>query len=408
MKERESAATVRAVVVEGFFTRLGFGMVTFALPLYALSLGMSLAEVGLLAGARALIEPLVKPLAGRFVDRFGVRRGYLGSVSIRLVGSLLLFTATTPAALLGVRFLQGAASAARDPASISLIARQSKLRLGRAFSATIGARDLGNVLSGALAGGILAVTGGSFRTLWAVVVVLAVVPLLAIHRWVPDEEVAPVAKVPTDGPAEPADQPASPPGVSRRLRLIGGLGLFAGLTAHMTHGLFQIYATEVGGLAPGQVGLIYSASVVTLLVTGPAFGWAADRFGTGPLIPVRGLANAVSSGLYVVAPSFAGILAARFVDDTGKAAFRPTWGTLMASVVRSPGARRGRAVANIDTLLSIGEALGPMLAGLLWSWQGAAAMFAVRALLGVATELFIGRRLRSLPADEEPVPSVAP
>ncbi|HEV8114933.1 MAG TPA: MFS transporter, partial [Acidimicrobiales bacterium] len=182
-----------------------------------------------------------------------------------------------------------------------------------------------------------------------------------------------------------------------RIRLIGALGLFAGLTAHMTHGLFQVYATEVGGLSPGQVGLIYSISVVTLLATGPAFGWAADRFGTGPLLPVRGIANALSSGLYLVFPSFAGILAARFVDDTGKAAFRPTWGTLMASVVRSPGANRGRAVANVDALLSVGEALGPVLAGFLWNWQGVAALFIVRAVLGVATELFIGRRLRNVP-----------
>jgi MFS family permease len=412
--------TVRAVVVEGFFTRLGFGMVTFALPLYGLSIGMNVAEVGLLAGARALVEPVVKPLAGRFVDRYGIRRGYLGAVSIRLVGSILLFTATTPAALLGVRFLQGAASAARDPASISLIARQSKLRLGRAFSATIGARDLGNVLAGVLAGGILAVTGGSFKVLWAVVVALAVVPVLTVHRWVARDDVAaPDDVVASDDemapPAEPGSEPdpeathppaavidpaQAPARAVNRLRLIGALGLFSGLTAHMTHGLFQVYATEVGGLAPGQVGLIYSASVVTLLVTGPAFGWAADRFGTGPLIPIRGLANALSSALYLVAPSFAGILAARFVDDTGKAAFRPTWGTLMASVVRSPGPRRGRAVSNVDALLSVGEALGPVLAGFLWNWQGVAAMFAVRALLGVATELFIGRRLRSLPADD--------
>jgi len=405
--------TVRAVVVEGFFTRLGFGMVTFALPLYGLSIGMNVAEVGILAGARAVVEPVVKPLAGRFVDRYGIRRGYLGAVSIRLIGSLLLFSATTPAALFGVRFLQGAASAARDPASISLIARQSKLRLGRAFSATIGARDLGNVLAGVLAGGILAATGGSFQVLWAVVVALAVVPVVTVHRWVARDDVRP----PAGGPVvvsvaepdlaslaapegAPAPQEPPTPGAERhRLRLIGGLGLFAGLTAHMTHGLFQVYATEVGGLAPGQVGLIYSLSVVTLLATGPAFGWAADRFGTGPLIPVRGLANVLSSTLYLVAPSFAGILAARFVDDTGKAAFRPTWGTLMASVVRSPGPRRGRKVANVDALLSVGEALGPVLAGFLWNWRGVAAMFAVRALLGVATELFIGRRLRRLPEE---------
>ena len=106
------------------------------------------------------------------------------------------------------------------------------------------------------------------------------------------------------------------------------------------------------------------------------------------------------SVLYLVAPPFAAIMAARFVDDTGKAALRHTWGTLMASVARSPGAGRGRVLSNVDALLSVGEALGPVLAGFLWDWQGVVVMFAVRALLGVATELFIGRRLRSLPVDD--------
>ena len=44
------ARLVQAVVAEGFVNRLGFGIVTFALPLYALELGMSITEIGLLIG----------------------------------------------------------------------------------------------------------------------------------------------------------------------------------------------------------------------------------------------------------------------------------------------------------------------------------------------------------------------
>ncbi|MCP9969050.1 MFS transporter [Actinomadura madurae] len=117
------AHALRAVVVEGFTTRLAFGVVIFAMPLYARQLGMSLAEIGVLVAMKPLVELIVKPFMGWTVDRWGARRGYLTAVTVRLVASMLLFTAATPASLYLVRLVQGAASAARDPASISVVAR---------------------------------------------------------------------------------------------------------------------------------------------------------------------------------------------------------------------------------------------------------------------------------------------
>jgi hypothetical protein len=46
--------TLVAVAAEGFLTRLGFSMIGFALPLYALSLGMGVAEIGLLYALRTV------------------------------------------------------------------------------------------------------------------------------------------------------------------------------------------------------------------------------------------------------------------------------------------------------------------------------------------------------------------
>ncbi|MGH3863653.1 MFS transporter, partial [Actinokineospora sp.] len=117
-----SCGLIAAVTAESFTTRLGFGIVTFALPLYALELGMSLTQIGLLIGMKALVEPAVKPFMGAVVDRCGVRTGYLTAVAVRLVASVLLLVATTPLSLFAVRAAQGAASAARDPAAISALA----------------------------------------------------------------------------------------------------------------------------------------------------------------------------------------------------------------------------------------------------------------------------------------------
>lgn len=406
---------VRAVVVEGFLTRLGFGMVTFALPLYALELGMSLAEIGLLVAAKAMIEPAVKPFVGQAVDRWGARRGYLVAVLARLVASVLLFTATTPLALYGVRLAQGAASAATAPPAISVIASSTKRKVGKAFSLSYSAKDLGAVTAGAVGGALLAATG-DFRLLWALVTVLAALAALVVWLWVPPGLDAGAPKppaasatggtAPPDGiagdPTPPTTEPevsapaAEPPRLlrDRRLRLLCAFGLCAGLTAHLTHGLFPVIASEVAGMGPGQIGALYSASIVVLLVAGPVAGWIADRFGAMSLAGVRGIANTASSLTYLVAPTAAGITAGRMLDEAGKAAFRPTWGVLLADASRAAGYRSGRVTAGLDAMLSVGQALGPLVAALLWDFWGLTVFLLVRAALGIATELVITRRLR--------------
>ncbi|MCU1500123.1 MAG: transporter, partial [Acidimicrobiales bacterium] len=388
---------VRAVVLEGFLTRLGFGIVSFALPLQALQLGLSLAEVGFLAGAKAMVEPLVKPIVGVAVDRFGVRRCYLASVIVRAVAAVFLFFASSLAGLVAVRLLQGAAAAARDPASITALTRQAKKRLGRTFSLTVGAKDLGDVSAGVVGGGILATTGNDFGVLWAVVLVISVLPIFVIWRGVHDFEDPAGSSLPVPETAAVPEKPgrilADPD-----LRLIAGLGLMTGFTAHMMHSLFQVYAKEVAGLGEGQIGLIYSASVVGLLIVGPLAGYVGDRYGTGLLAGARGLTNALSSVIFVAFPSFPGVLAGRLVDDSGKAAFRPTWGSLVAGAASRSDGRRGRTAAGLDTALSVGEAAGPLVAGLIWDVRGFVTVFVVRAILGVATELTLGRRLRNRPA----------
>ena len=387
--ERRESRLVTAVVTEGFVNRLGFGIVTFALPLYALQLGMGIAEIGLLVATKALLQPAIKPLVGIAVDRWGARRGYLAAVWFRFFASIALLFAATPAALFGVRLLQGLASAAQDPVSISVLAKGRSERAGRRFSAVYAARDVGKVAAGAVGGFLLALTG-SFTALWWLVVALAAVPLAIVWFFVHELPDRPGGADPEDVPEEYQRILRSP-----RLRAIAMLGLFGGLTATMTHALFQVYAAEVAGLSAAQIGVVYSISVAALLVVGPLAGWVGDRHGHGVLASARGTANAVSSIVLIVFPSFGGMLAGRLVDEGGKAAFRPTWGSLLAHSSRRAGRRGGRTAAGLDAWLSVGEALGPLVAGLIWDLAGAVWFLVVRAVLGVGVELVLGRRLRA-------------
>jgi MFS family permease len=75
-----------AIVAEGFLSRLSFGIVSFALPLYAVrELGLSLAVVGVLVSLNLVVALLLKPAMGALADRFGLKRSFTASIALRAV-----------------------------------------------------------------------------------------------------------------------------------------------------------------------------------------------------------------------------------------------------------------------------------------------------------------------------------
>ena len=93
LRARNPRAAMTTVIGEGFLGRLTFGMVSFALPLYALHLGLSLGEIGILVSIRTVIALGLKPVAGWASDRVGVRTVYLAGTFARVLAAAALFFA---------------------------------------------------------------------------------------------------------------------------------------------------------------------------------------------------------------------------------------------------------------------------------------------------------------------------
>jgi len=158
-------------------------------------------------------------------------------------------------------------------------------------------------------------------------------------------------------------------------------------SAEMMRGLFPVIATQYAHLTEGEAGLAASASSVAILVAGPLFGWLSDNVSRKLALGARSFANTFSSLMYIFFPTFGGFLVARMLDDTGKAAFRPTWGAILAEVSDADPARRASTMSFIDTASTVGEGLGPLVAGLLITGFGVPVMLGVRAALAVVTEI---------------------
>src|SRR5919204_6679987 len=111
-----------AVLAEGFLSRLSFGIIGFALPLYAYHLGMNLGAIGALVSLNVVAEMALKPLAAPLADRFGAKHGLSAAVGVRSIVALSLTLAVAPWQLFAIRALHGASESLRDPSVNTLIA----------------------------------------------------------------------------------------------------------------------------------------------------------------------------------------------------------------------------------------------------------------------------------------------
>lgn len=379
-----------AIVVEGLISRLGFGIIAFTLPLYAVYLGLSVAETGVLISLNLAASMVLKPVLGRVVDRLGFKPSLVIALLLRSLVSLLFAFSWLPWQLFAIRGAHGASRSLRDPAAYALIAEHSTRRsLASSFAWYASAKGVSGQLGHALAGLLLAATAQAYSLVFGIAAMLTLVAVFVVWRYVPAGRGRSPNPVETPPPiARGRDRRPVAARVRVRYLPIMGFGFLMNGTAKMIGGLFPLLAIKYAGLTEAQTSLIYILAAGVMLVCGPAFGWLSDRVSRRLVLLVRGAANGVSSVIFLVAPSLVGIASGRLVDEIGKAAFKPAWGALMAE--HSEQDRRNRA--HTMAMLSIGEdaggIAGPILAGLLWSAWGVAAMLGVRIALAVLSEIY--------------------
>jgi MFS family permease len=386
--KRRTHLSLLAITAEGLLSRLSFGVIGFALPLYARHLGLSFTQIGILVSLNSAVALLFKPLLGWAGDRFGLKRTFLTSIALRSLVSFLLVLATGPLALFVIRGLYGVSMALRDPSANGLIAGHGgKKSVASAFAWYQTGRQIAGSVSKALAGVFLAATASNYLLVFFLAFVLSVLPIIIVALFVmePQAESSPATE------PEPPSPGQSAPAVARRKTSVlpfVGFGFLVAGTAEMLSGLFPVIATEYAHLSKAQAGIIYTVSTLAAICSGPVFGWLADKVSGKLVFLVRSMANILSSALYLIMPTYAGIALARTADDVGKAAFRPAWGALMARISATDKNHRARTMSWLSMGEDAGGVAAPVLAGLLWNLWGIGALMAARIALAIVTEIY--------------------
>lgn len=384
-----------AVIAEGFLSRLSFGLISFALPLYARHLGLSLTETGFLFSLNLIAEQTMKPAMGWAADRFGLKRSFTTAIGLRSLVALLLAFTGAPWQLYAIRILHGVSESLRDPSVNSLIAVNAhKKSLASSFAWYSTAKTVAGSLGKGAAGMLLTLTAYNYSSVFFVAFALSVLPLYTVARYVRDEQASEESEGETNNPARiteqtsEAESPAAEQKRTGRILPVAVLGFLLSGTANMIQSLFPVLAMEYGGLSAAETGIVYTVSILVTVVSGPLFGWLSDNLSRRLVLLVRGACNTLSSLVYIFFPSFWGMAAGRAVDDMGKAAFRPAWGALMAYASNFDKQRRVRNMSYLSMGEGLGEIAGPILAGVLWSVWGIPVMLGARVMLAVIAEVY--------------------
>src|SRR5512147_1154848 len=95
-----------------FASMLGMNIISPLLPLYAVKMGASSLEIGLVQAAFSISGVITLLFIGRLSDRFGRKQFLVGGLTVLAISSIGLMFARSPAHLVLLRFVQGLGASA--------------------------------------------------------------------------------------------------------------------------------------------------------------------------------------------------------------------------------------------------------------------------------------------------------
>ena len=156
-----------------------------------------------------------------------------------------------------------------------------------------------------------------------------------------------------------------PPGIWA----LGLVSMLMDISSEMIHSLLPLFMVGTLGASALTVGLIEGIAESTALIVKIFSGALSDYLGKRKGLAVLGYAmGAFSKPLFAIATGSGLILAARFIDRTGKGIRGAPRDALIADI--TPPSIRGAAFGLRQSLDTVGAFLGPLLAvGLMLLWQ---------------------------------------
>ncbi len=388
------AAGVRNTLVRlcaaGFVAYFSYSICrTPLLPLFARELGASPPLIGFVMGASTLTGVLVKLPAGALSDIFGRRRLLLAGAVVFAALPFTYLGVSTLAALVLLRFVHGSATAIFGPvaaASLSDVAPPS--RRGSWLSTYSTAQGAGQALGPVLAGYLIA--AGRFDLAFLAAGVIGAAAPLIVARWRSGS-----GPGPTRARWHEFKQGVAEVARDRLVLLTSGAQAAQFMLNGTLNAFVPLYGHEVLGLSVTQLGWLFGAQTLTTLAVRPLVGIVSDRAGRRWVITTGLMLCCAAVLLVSIAATLPVIVGAVTAYAVGVATTTAATSAYITDVTRR--ARYGAAHGVFGTIYDVGDALGPILAGVLVAAVGYPRMFQVMATIAFTMAVAFGYASRRAP-----------
>jgi MFS family permease len=365
------------ISVASLFITLGFQMLLPVLPVFSAKLGGSDAWAGLVIGIFTFSSDLMRPVAGRLLDKQGRRGVYIIGLIVFLLCVLAYPWTSTILVLLILRFIHGFGWGASSTAS-STVASDiiPKSRLGEGMGYFGLTSTLAMAVAPALGLGLLSRSG--FNTVFYVsagLVLISILIALPINYQKPDEQLIIEKK-----------------GIIEKSAILPAIVIFF---ITMTYGsIVSFIALYAAQKQVENIGLFFTVYAAALLISRPYFGRLTDSKGASFAVFPGIICVILSMSMIYFANSLIAFLIAGFIYGIGFGAIQPA---LLALAVRNVSqSRRGAANATFFLGFDLGIGVGSIIWGLIAEILGYQIIYLLTIIPAIIGGLIYIKSIRKL------------
>lgn len=334
-------------------------------PNYAISLGASVASIGLFTSSFMFMAAILSPYLGGYADKFGRKRmTVLGLIGDVIFGAM---TGLVPSWewLLVVRAINGAATAAAMiPSEALLIDLAPTDRIGEATGFVMACGMVGRSI-GPLFGGTIqwfSVSYGlselnSYRVPYFVDAGFAALSALLITFGIKESKVEPLKN-------EESDNGGKKVKISRSFKVLLICAFITGIGEGFLHPILVLFFSDVFGAEPLEIGFLMTIAGFIDLSASYLSGRASDRFGRKIVIAIGGIPGRLLASAICLSPTME--LASIFYTVRGYVWRMYTVGLRALRADLAPLEIRGRLFGLYRASHDAGDMIGPVVATYLY------------------------------------------
>lgn len=374
-------------------------------PNYAISLGASVASIGLFTSSFMLSMAMLSPKLGGLSDRLGRKKIIIWGLVGDVVMGILTGLAPNWVWLLLIRILNGAATAAAMlPAEALLIDLVSEYRRGEASGFVMAMGMIGRSVGPVFGGSIqwLAYSAGfslldSYRVPYFVDSILALLAVALVTFRIREPLIVTKPRPETKIVDGPVNKPVRLP-LSIKVVLI--TSFITGIGVGFIMPISVLFYNDKFGIEPIEIGFIFTITGLIGIAASWLAGRTSDRIGRKPMIGLGGISARVCT---IVLPLTSNINQAAIlmgIRGIGFNLFMPAMRALRADIV--PEKARGKIFGMFTTAFTAGDIIGPIIGTWLYSvyrfetlsvlgfpFPGYGVSFLVYSIIGIISTILI-------------------